>query len=52
MEIIFLMIAVSIFMALAFLVAFVWAVKSGQTDDLEGPAIRILTETHSKIKNK
>jgi cbb3-type cytochrome oxidase maturation protein len=33
-----------------FLVAFLWAVKSGQYDDSHTPAVRILFE--DKVKNK
>ena len=42
MEVIFLLIAISIIAALGFLAAFIWAVKSGQYDDDETPAMRIL----------
>lgn len=42
MEIIYLMIPLAVFIVTGIVVAFVWAVKSGQFDDLEGPANRIL----------
>ena len=42
MEVIFLLIAISIIVALGFLAAFLWAVKSGQYDDDKTPAMRIL----------
>ena len=42
MEVIFLLIAVSIIVAVGFLVAFLWAVRSGQYDDDKTPAMRIL----------
>jgi cbb3-type cytochrome oxidase maturation protein len=42
MEILYLMIGLSLFMAIGFLVAFVWSIKSGQQEDLETPALRIL----------
>ncbi|MFD3393640.1 cbb3-type cytochrome oxidase assembly protein CcoS [Aquirufa sp. OSTEICH-129V] len=44
MEIIYVMIALSLLMAVGFLLAFVWSVKNGQQDDLITPAMRILTE--------
>jgi cbb3-type cytochrome oxidase maturation protein len=42
MEVIFLLIALSIVVAVGFLAAFLWAVKSGQYDDDKTPALRIL----------
>lgn len=42
MYIIFLMIAVSVSVAACFLVAFLWAVRSGQYDDDYTPAVRML----------
>lgn len=42
MTIIFFLIAASTTVALVFLAAFVWAMKSGQYDDDRSPAVRIL----------
>jgi len=42
MKIIFLLIIVSLIVALGFLAAFLWAVKSGQYDDDYTPSVRIL----------
>ena len=42
MTIIFLLIAASTIVALVFLAAFTWAVKSGQFEDDRSPAVRIL----------
>lgn len=42
MNMIFMLLGFSIILALLFLVAFFWASKSGQHDDLYTPAIRIL----------
>lgn len=42
MHIFYLLIGVSLFAAIIFLGAFIWAVKNGQFDDNETPAIRIL----------
>jgi cbb3-type cytochrome oxidase maturation protein len=42
MNIFYLLIGVSLFAALIFLGAFIWAVKNGQFDDSKTPSIRIL----------
>jgi len=42
MKIIFLLIAISLLVALGFLRAFFWAVKDGQYEDEYTPSIRIL----------
>ena len=42
MNIFFLLIGVSLFAALIFLAAFIWAVRSGQFEDGYTPSIRIL----------
>ncbi|HMQ48680.1 MAG TPA: cbb3-type cytochrome oxidase assembly protein CcoS [Saprospiraceae bacterium] len=42
MEVIFLLIIVSLIIALGFLAAFLWAVRNGQYDDDQSPAIRML----------
>ena len=42
MNIFYLLIGVSLFAALIFLGAFVWAVRSGQFEDTYTPSIRIL----------
>ena len=44
MEIMYLMIGLSLFMAIGFVVAFVWSIRSGQQEDLITPAMRILQE--------
>jgi cbb3-type cytochrome oxidase maturation protein len=38
------MIGLSLFMAIGFLIAFIWSIKSGQQEDLITPAMRILLE--------
>jgi cbb3-type cytochrome oxidase maturation protein len=38
------MIGLSLFMAIGFVVAFVWSIRSGQQEDLITPAMRILQE--------
>jgi cbb3-type cytochrome oxidase maturation protein len=42
MNIFYLLIGVSLFAALIFLGAFLWAVRNGQFDDNETPSIRML----------
>ena len=44
MSSIYFLIACSIFVALLFLIAFLWAQKSGQNDDLYTPSIRMLMD--------
>jgi cbb3-type cytochrome oxidase maturation protein len=42
MSVVFILVFVAIIMAGAFLIAFVWAVKSGQYEDTYTPSVRIL----------
>lgn len=42
MSVVFILVIVAIIMAGAFLVAFIWAVKSGQYEDTYTPSVRIL----------
>ena len=44
MEILPLLIGISVVVAIAVAGVFVWAVRSGQFDDLDTPAVRILTD--------
>jgi cbb3-type cytochrome oxidase maturation protein len=41
-DVIFILIGVSLFVAIGFLVAFIWSVKSGQYEDDYTPSVRIL----------
>lgn len=50
MKIIFLLILVSLLIAIGFLVAFFWAVKSGQYEDDYTPSIRILFDEKNEKK--
>lgn len=50
MLVIFLLIFVSLTVALGFLAAFVWAVKSGQFEDTCTPSMRMLTDEESPRK--
>ena len=44
MDILFLLIPLSLLLIIVILWAFLWSVRSGQFDDLEGPAYRILMD--------
>ena len=44
MEIVYLLILLALILVVFILVAYMWAVKSGQFDDLEGPAHKILMD--------
>ena len=44
MSVIFLLIPLSILIAASFLVAFIWAVRSGQFEDTYTPSLRMLWE--------
>jgi cbb3-type cytochrome oxidase maturation protein len=48
MSVIIILIIASILVALGFLIAFIWAVKSGQYDDTYSPSVRILFEDEQK----
>lgn len=45
------MIGLSLSMSIGFVIAFIWSIKSGQQDDLNTPAIRILMD-EKKTKNR
>ena len=44
MDILYLLIPLAILLALGMILVFVWSIRSGQFDDLEGPAHRILMD--------
>ncbi|MGE3684323.1 MAG: cbb3-type cytochrome oxidase assembly protein CcoS [Bdellovibrionales bacterium] len=44
MNILIIMVPISLALGLGFLLSFVWSVKSGQLDDTETPAHRILED--------
>lgn len=52
MNIFYLLIGVSLFAALIFLGAFIWAVRNGQFDDNKTPSIRILFDDDSIDKEE
>ncbi|MDT8413306.1 MAG: cbb3-type cytochrome oxidase assembly protein CcoS [Vicingaceae bacterium] len=53
MSVLFILIIVSLAVAISFLVAFVWSVKDGQYEDDYTPSMRILFDDEIKeIKNQ
>jgi len=53
MSVIYLLITISIFVAIAFLIAFFMAVKNGQYDDDYTPSVRMLFDDElKKVKNE
>jgi len=48
MTVIIVLISASIIVATVFLIAFLWAVKSGQYDDRYTPSVRILFDDETK----
>jgi len=51
MQIVLILVAASLLIALGFLIAYLWAVKSGQYDDKYTPSIRILFDDKNKNEN-
>ena len=52
MSVILILIITSIVVAVAFLGAFIWAVKSGQYDDTYSPSVRMLFEEEGNRSEK
>lgn len=52
MSVIYLLISVSIFVAILFFIAFITAVKKGQYDDDYTPSVRMLFDDEIKTKPK
>jgi len=48
MSALYILITISISVAVIFLVLFIWAIKSGQFDDTQGPSVRILFDKKPK----
>ena len=51
MSVLFITIGFSFLIALVFLGGFLWSIKSGQFEDPEGPAVRMLCEDKTIIKD-
>ena len=49
MEVIIILVGASLIVAIGFLIAYLWAVKSGQYDDKYTPSVRILFD--DKLNN-
>ena len=52
MDILYLLIPLSVVLVFLIGAVFWWAVRSGQFDDLEGPAHRILMDEETQPRNK
>ena len=52
MSVVIFLIILGILVAGGFLVGFIWAVKSGQYEDTESPAIRMLFDDSKPVKKK
>ncbi len=52
MSVIILLIIVGVIVAGGFLGGFIWAVKNGQYDDTESPAVRMLFDDSKAVKKK
>jgi cbb3-type cytochrome oxidase maturation protein len=50
MNILFIIIPLSILLVIGIIAAFLWAVRSGQFDDMEGPAYRILMDDGKPVE--
>jgi cbb3-type cytochrome oxidase maturation protein len=51
MSVILLLIVISLVVAILFLVAFIWSIKSGQYEDEYTPSVRMLFESKPSKKN-
>lgn len=52
MEILYLLIPLSVVLVFLIGISFWWSLKSGQFEDLEGPAYRILRDDDSVVEDK
>ena len=52
MSALFLLIVISLLVALGFLAAFLWAARSGQYDDDYTPAVRMLFDDHKSQESR
>jgi len=48
MTILYVLVPLAVFCGIGAVMAFLWAVRSGQLDDLETPALRILAEDEAR----
>ena len=52
MTVVIVLISASVIVATAFLIAFLWAVKSGQYDDRYTPSVRMLFDNEAETKKE
>jgi cbb3-type cytochrome oxidase maturation protein len=52
MDVIYLLLSVSILVAIAFLMAFIWSVRNGQYDDIVSPSVRILYDQKNNTQKE
>jgi len=52
MSVLYVLILISGVIASAFLIGFIWSVKSGQYDDTYSPSVRMLFQDHKHSKSK
>ena len=52
MKIMFFLIVLSLLVAVGFLIAFIWATRTGQFDDDYTPSIRMLFDNEKPYKNE
>lgn len=52
MSVIVVLIGASLLVATGFLIAYLWAVKSGQYDDKYTPSVRILFDDSKKVEDR
>ena len=52
MSVLYILIIAALIVAIGFLIAFIWAVKTGQFDDVYTPAIRILLDEENPNSSK
>ena len=52
MSVIVVLIIFSVLVAIGFLAAFIWAVRSGQYEDTDSPAVRMLFDEENRGKKK
>ena len=51
MSVFFFLIPLAVFLGFAGLIAFIWSLKSGQYDDMDGAAMRILIDEEEQIQH-
>lgn len=52
MDVIYILLSISVLIAIGFLIAFVWSVKKGQYEDVVSPSIRILYDNNDNDKKE